>query len=614
MARQRGLNLTQLVSVPSVWNYAIAPDSERAAVVWDKPGLSQIFLVPLQGEGRARQITRGKEATAAPSFSPDGTRLVYAQDYGGDENYDLFIHDLGAQTTRNLTPDTPDESINPDVSWSPDGRWLAYVSNASGRYVTYVRAADGSGTPRRMTQHDYSDTHAEWSPDGRHLAVCAWTVGQEAWVFVVPAADGARGEPVIVGGPAGPIDAVLPSWAPDSRRLAVASHATGITTIQVFDLNTRTLTQITPNTHEAGEPAWSPDGRRLAYTWNEDGEVSVRVHDFDDGSAATLRVGPGVHSHPRFTPDGQHLLALFNGARHPSDLWAFDLRKGFKRARARAVTDSLPKRVDRRDFVMPRTVRWQCDGLTIPGLLYAPRGLRRARPGRGRAPAVVWVHGGPTWQFKNEWWVGVQYLVSKGCVVLAPNYRGSSGYGRAFQEANRFDLGGGDMRDVLGGAAYLVERGYADPRRIAITGTSYGGYLTMTALTRHPEVFAAGAAVVPFLNWFTEHENEREDLQYWDLQNFGDPVRDADRYREYSPIFAMENITAPVQMIAGANDPRCPASETEQAELALQDLGVPYEVIIYPGEGHAFHQKANRVDAMRRRMKFLLRHLRVGKR
>jgi dipeptidyl aminopeptidase/acylaminoacyl peptidase len=465
-----------------------------------------------------------------------------------------------------------------------------------------------------MTDMEYPNLWAQFSPDGQNLAVSAWTKGQETWVYIVPTAPDAPARPEPIAGPAGPVDAALAAWSPDGRRVAVMSNAPGITAIQVYDLDRRTLTQITPNTHEAGEPAWASDGQRLAYTWNEDGDVSVRVHDLLDGSVTTLRVGDGVHSHPRFTPDGQQLLALFNSAGHPGDLWAFDLRKGRKRSRARAVTHSLPKSVDRRAFAVPRVVRWQSDRLTIPGLLYVPRGLRRARPGRGRAPAVVWVHGGPTWQFKNEWWVGVQYLVNRGCVVLGPNYRGSSGYGRAFQEANRFDLGGGDMRDVLAGAAYLVEQGYAEPRRIAITGTSYGGYLTMTALTRHPEVFAAGSAVVPFLNWFTEHENEREDLQHWDLENFGDPVRDADRYREYSPIFALGNIVAPVQMIAGANDPRCPASETEQAAAILSDLGVPHEVIIYPDEGHAFHQRHNRVDAMRRRMKFLLRHLAAPRR
>jgi dipeptidyl aminopeptidase/acylaminoacyl peptidase len=222
---------------------------------------------------------------------------------------------------------------------------------------------------------------------------------------------------------------------------------------------------------------------------------------------------------------------------------------------------------------------------------------------------VLWVHGGPTWQYKNEWWEQVQHLVDLGCVVLAPNYRGSTGYGRAFQEANRFDLGGGDMRDVLAGADYLLREGYATPGRLGITGTSYGGYLTMTALTRHPRVFAAGSAVVPYINWFTTHADERDDLRQWDQENFGDPVRDAERYREYSPAFYLQHIVAPVQLIAGANDPRCPAAETEQAERVLRTLDVPHEVVIYPDEGHAFHKPANKLDAARRRAAFLLKYL-----
>jgi dipeptidyl aminopeptidase/acylaminoacyl peptidase len=271
----------------------------------------------------------------------------------------------------------------------------------------------------------------------------------------------------------------------------------------------------------------------------------------------------------------------------------------------RQLTRSLPKEYTGDEFVMPKVVRWQCDGLTLSGWLYKPPRKR------GPLPAILYIHGGPTAQSQNAWLAPVQHLVSQGYVVLAPNYRGSTGYGRTFQEANRFDLGGGDMRDVIAGAEFLIREGYADPKRIAITGGSYGGYLTMTALTKHPNVFAAGSAIVPFLNWFTEYENERADLQYWDRQNFGDPVENADRYREYSPITYMQNILAPVQMIAGAHDPRCPASETVQAAEMLKSLGVPYEVIIYPDEGHGFRKVHNRVDAYRKRAEFLNKHLGV---
>jgi dipeptidyl aminopeptidase/acylaminoacyl peptidase len=596
------LNIERLVRVPNVWSYDIAPDGRLAAVEWTTSGQHEIYLVPLKGRGRARRITSGPEGKVWPRFSPDGSRLAFAQDYGGGEDFDIFIYDLRTGATRNLTPDTPGELINPTFAWSPDGKQIAFVSNRAGAFAAFVITTDGTGEPRRVTQHAYSDYSVEWSPDGKHLAVNGQAKAQTAWTFIVPAEGG---EPKVVSGPVGPVDAVQPRWSPDGGRLAFASNQPGIYTIFTYDLATGELRQETDGRREAAEPDWSPDGKRLAFTWNEDGNVDVGVKELETGRTHYLRAALGVHSQPRFSRDGQRLFCLFNGAGHPLDLWAFSTASG----RKRQITRSLPSTLSPRDFVSPQVVRWQSDGLAVHGLLYAPKGRK---PGQ-RLPAVLHVHGGPTWQYKNEWYPSVQQLVSLGCVVLAPNYRGSTGYGQAFQEANRFDLGGGDMRDVIAGAEWLVREGYADPRRIAITGGSYGGYLTMTALTKHPRLFAAGSALVPYLNWFTEHANEREDLQYWDLENFGDPVKDADRYREYSPIFFMENVVAPVQMIAGANDPRCPANETEQAAEALQHMGVPHEVVIYPDEGHGFRKTANRVDAYRKRAAFLAKHLSLAR-
>jgi dipeptidyl aminopeptidase/acylaminoacyl peptidase len=597
MPQTKPLDLEQLIRIPSVADYALSPDGQTAAVVWDKSGQWEIYLLPAKGRGKARQITSGPESKLAPEFSPDGAHLAFVQDYSGNECFDLFVYDLRTGQARNLTPDTPDEMINPNVSWSPDGRQIAFVSNRQGGFATYVLDVAEPAAVRRLTHHDYSDYAAEWSPDGRWLAVTAQVRGQETWVFVVPAGGG---KPRIVGGPDGPVDASYPRWSPDGKRLAFTSNSPGIYTVFTYDLDSGALTRQTEPTHEAGDPAWSPDGARLAFTWNEDGNVGIGLKGLATGAIRYVRVAPGVHGHPRFTPDGRRLLFLYDGPRHPDDLWALDL----KTKRVRQLTRSLPKSLTGREFVAPEVVRWPSDGLTISGFLYKPRRFKR-----GKSPAVLYVHGGPTWQFQNTWLAPLQHLVSLGFVVLAPNYRGSTGYGRAFQEANRFDLGGGDMRDVIAGAGFVVRQGYADPQRIAITGASYGGYLTLTALTRHPRVFAAGSAVVPFLNWFTEHANERADLQYWDLQNFGDPVQDADRYREYSPIFFLENIVAPVQLIAGAHDPRCPASETEQAAAALREMGVPHEVIIYPDEGHGFRKMSNRVDAHRRRAMFLSEQL-----
>jgi dipeptidyl aminopeptidase/acylaminoacyl peptidase len=200
-------------------------------------------------------------------------------------------------------------------------------------------------------------------------------------------------------------------------------------------------------------------------------------------------------------------------------------------------------------------------------------------------------------------------MVSRGWAVLAPNYRGSTGYGREWQLASRFDLGGVDTEDVVAGANYLEKEGIADPARIAVTGRSWGGYLTMACMTMYPERWAAGAAVVPFLNWFTSHENSREDLQHWDRENFGDPVEDYDLWHARSPYFFLGRVKAPVQLICGAHDVRCPASESKQAYEELIAQGKTCDYVLYPDEGHSFLKMENLIDAKRKRAEFLAAHL-----
>jgi dipeptidyl aminopeptidase/acylaminoacyl peptidase len=200
-------------------------------------------------------------------------------------------------------------------------------------------------------------------------------------------------------------------------------------------------------------------------------------------------------------------------------------------------------------------------------------------------------------------------MVSRGWVVLAPNYRGSTGFGREWQLASRFDFGGVDTADVLAGSDFLIDNEIADAKKIAVTGRSWGGYLTMTCLTQYPERWAAGSAVVPFLNWFTGHANSREDLQHWDLENFGEPERDQKLWHDRSPFFFLDRIQAPVQLICGAHDVRCPESESTQAYEQLTTLGKECEYILYPDEGHSFLKVKNQVKSKQQQVNFLARYL-----
>lgn len=328
---------------------------------------------------------------------------------------------------------------------------------------------------------------------------------------------------------------------------------------------------------------------------------SIASIDLNTRHLCEYSPGPGVISHPSFSIDQGQLYFLFESPASPPDLWRLDLAA----SAFQPITRSLPGSIDTGAFVTPQAIEYPgMDGQKVPAILYKPSSKTRALP-----PAVIFIHGGPDWLAQIHWDPLLQSMAKRGWVVLAPNYRSSTGYGRDWQHANRFDLGGADAQDILAGRDFLLSSGLAEPGRVAVTGRSYGGYLTMVCLAQYPGRWKAGSAVVPFLNWLTSHANSREDLQGWDLENLGDPVKDRDRYVQRSPFFFLDRVDAPVQLICGALDPRCPASESNQAYQALADLGKECDLVIYPDEGHVFLKIENVIDHKIRCFDFLSKAL-----
>ena len=594
-------DLDTLFSIPNVFawgeGFDLSPDGHTIVFMWNKTGQWQLYTIPIEG-GAAQPITNATQRVASPRWSPDSKRIAYLQDYDGDENFDLFVLDLATGAVRNLTPNTPDEAINWSARWLPDQAGLVYVSNRDGRFATYLMSID-AGRVRRLTDHAFSDLIAKPSPDGKWVAVETMVVGQEIGTRCVPLAGG---ESTWLGDASGRVEASSVCWSPDSRKIVFASDAKGGSDIGVFDLESRSIRWLTDGAHECYTPVWSPDGKTIAYAENIEGNLGLTLHTLD-GKVDRYADVPGLHTQIAFTPDGQTLAFTFAGPDRPADLRTFSLTN----YQSRQLTHSLPASIDPALFVKPVHVYYPSldEGVNVPALLYVPHGAQQD----GSHPGVLYVHGGPTAQFDNDFVIAVQDFVMRGYVVLAPNYRGSTGYGKPWREANRFDIGRCDTRDVVAGADYLAREGWCAPKRIGITGVSHGGYLTMTGVTFHPEVFAAGSALVPYVNWFTEHDNEREDLQYWDEQNMGDPVKDHDRWHAMSPIFFVDRITAPVQLFAGGADPRCPPNEAEQVRDALQKRGRYVELHLYPDEGHGFRKIENRVDAYSKRAQFFDRYL-----
>ena len=285
-------------------------------------------------------------------------------------------------------------------------------------------------------------------------------------------------------------DSQFGEWSPDGRTIAFTSSARGRREIALADLDGTAavrLRYLTENPFDEQRPVWRPDARGVLYL--QDRDAARAVHRVFAASRAATPVAdlPGMYEWPRVGPDSETVVMAFTSGRRPTDVWVREADQ----VTLRPLTDSLGSKIDPRVLVEPAHVRYPgADGREVPALLYVPY----AEAVRGDVPgAVLYIHGGPTGQHFRWWDPTPQLLANRGLVVLAPNVRGSTGYGREWQELNRRDWGGGDLADVMAGIDWLARESIADPARIGITGGSYGGYMTLYALARHPDRFVAGA-------------------------------------------------------------------------------------------------------------------------
>ncbi len=591
------LDLRTLINVPLVepdLGFDISPDGSKVAFSWNRSGRWEIYMLEINGKSPPQQITHGSGAKFAPRWNPDGQLLAYALDLDGGENYDIFSFNIETGEHQNLTPNTPD-ALTTSFAWAPDGKQIAFCSDRAGRFDTYIMDIDW-GKPHKVLDHPFPDWKVIWSPDGLHLVVTSEAEAQDYYTFLVPL-DG--GEPYPIGVDGIPISVKDACWSPDSKYLAFASDLHGNFQIGVYHITSGSIDWLTSGSGEKEHPDWSDDGF-LTYVISYGPKTELALMDIKNRSVTTHQVEPGVIYQPKFTPSTEQILFIFDNPRHPDDLWTFSRAD----SDFRQITHSLPTDIDQNSLFIPEEISYPgLDGAEVPALIYRPPQKHNL------PPAVVYIHGGPNWLTQITWDPLVQHMVSRGWVVLAPNYRGSTGYGREWMNANRFDLGGIDTADVVAGADYLADKKIADSTKIALTGRSWGGYLTMTCLTQYPEKWAAGSAAVPFLNWFTSHENSREDLQHWDRENFGDPVTNHKLWYERSPFFFLDQVQAPLQLICGAQDVRCPASESKQAYEKLISLGKECEYHLFPDEGHSLLKVENQIKAKQQRADFLAKYL-----
>jgi dipeptidyl aminopeptidase/acylaminoacyl peptidase len=609
--RYRRLSVEELAGVPYVdyvWGgIDLSPDGSEVAFSWNRSGTFEIYSAPIEGE-RIFQLTEAKERSVWPRWSPDGRQLAFLRDRGGDERFDIWLVDKDGEHERNLTNEPG--IMHREIEWSPDGTKLVYTANATGMEKTFaIHVIDvTTGAKRKLTDGARTDFQPRWSPDGALLVF--WSrrdnTRTNADLYVVAASGGEATRLDTRGGLDG--ESTDPRWSPDGTRISFTTDTRGRDEVGIATYAEREIGRVermTDSIYDEYGAVWRPDGRGLAYLHSEDAAVSLRrVFTASHADHAVSDI-PGMHAFPDVAPDSDKTVFLFSSPSRPWDVYVTRERANA----ARAITRSLPGTIDPATLVEPSHVRYPGAGdEDVPALLFLP--YAEALRGETIPPAIINIHGGPTAQHHREWNVATQVFVNAGFVVLEPNPRGSTGYGKKWREANRHDWGGKDLEDIARGAAWLGDQKLADPARIGVYGGNYGGYLTLMSLALRPDRFAAGVSVVGVVSWKTTLETTRGDLRDRLLREFGDPATDADLYRERSPLTHASKIRAPLLILQGENNPRVPASEPEQLVKALRDGGKVHEYHVYPGEGHGFRVTENRIDSLRRALDWFDRHLR----
>jgi dipeptidyl aminopeptidase/acylaminoacyl peptidase len=596
--------IDDLVFSRSVRDAAWSADGRQLFVSTNLTGRFNIWRMDASGSWPV-QLTQSDDGQSGFAVSPDRKTLYYTQDKGGDEQYDVYaVATAGGEPTNvTNTPDIREDSL----LISPNGRWMALSTKRSGQGQVNLAVMDmASAQVRALTN--------EADPQWRWSAV-AWTDGGRSLIANRSFADGTLGEVWKVDAESGKATKLL--GKPDV--VYTASDATrdgsliAVTTNEgtkqlhavVYVPATGAIRALKRTPWEQSSGAISPNGRSMVVQTSDDGRQTLELVDLAGLAERPLDMPPGVNgtvgTQP-FTPDSRRLMVLHSGADTPGELQAFDVASGAMAplthlAMASLAPEHLPK---------SRVITYKSyDATLVSAVVTMPFNLTRD----GSNPAVVMPHGGPTGQTNDGFNRYATALASRGYVVIQPNPRGSTGYGLAFQKANFQDLGGGDLKDELAAKQFLVDSGYVDGKKIGVFGGSYGGFMTLMAIGRAPDAFAAAVDLFGIIDWRTMWQHEDALLQAYQKSLLGSPDHFPKVYDATSPLTYIQQVKAPLLVQQGENDIRVPPGQAKQVVAALKKKGNIVDSVFYPEEGHGFFKREHQQDSLQRMVDWFDKYL-----
>ncbi len=592
-----GWDLHLITGVNRIRNHSLSPDGSKIAFIWDREGQSDVYVQPASG-GWPQRISFNRKAVAywsdeIPRWSADSQNLAFT--------LDGHVHIAAVSEIASLPKKISDfTSAAFSPVWMPDGRQLVVSTERRDHVQLLLTDRDGRW-PRQLVADPSGDAwDAQPSPDGSLIAF-VWRPFDDLLRLDLRTIDLQSGEIRTVVGKPG-TRAWSPRWSPDGKWLAFLSEQPDFNEVWFVKPDGSGLRQLSRAGHDLADLAWSPGGDRIACTVNRAGAFDLALLDAASGSLLEIGLPGGYHARPNWSPDGRFLTFEYENPQQPPDIYRCEPEN---RGKALQLTNSKPPALAGKDLVVPERVAYSSsDGFEIPAFLY--------RPPRPNGAAVIHPHGGPSSQYVLEWDILAQYFVAKGYTWLAPNYRGSTGYGFEFEHANYGDWGGGDARDCLAGADFARELDWVQAEKIAIYGGSYGGYMTACCLSRDPDYrFAAGISKYGDANLYSSWAQCNRDLRLYSEIFLGHPSKNPSVYATGSPIYEVENVQKPVLILHGLLDDVVPPEASEEWVEALHRAGKTYEYKTYAGEPHGFLQRSTQLDSYQRIERFLDWHLRA---
>ncbi len=591
-------SIEQFLNTTAVGGSSFSSDESSLLYHSNESGIYNAYTLPVGG-GESSAMTHSEDNSVfTTAYFPNDNRMLLRSDQAGNEIWHIYLREENGELT-DLTPGEEARSLF--AGWSHDLTGFYYRSNRRDpKYMDLYFMDIGSFQDRLLYENDAGYEVSAISNDGLQIVLSKTHTTSNTDLYLHNLSSG---ETTHLTPHEGEISFSAQDFTSDGDGLYVLTDEESEYAYLVrFDLASGEREIVEQVDWDITYAGLSWNGTYLVLGINNNARTETRIYEVATGKQIRL---PQLPAGDIISPNisrSERLMAFYhNGSTSPNNLYVYN----FEDRSVTRLTRTLNPEMVEADLVQGQTVAYPSfDGLEIPAILYKPLQIK---PGE-LAPALIWVHGGPGGQSRIRYSSLIQYLVNHGYVILAVNNRGSSGYGKTFFGLDDRRHGEDDLLDCIRGKDFLTGTGYVDGQRIGIIGGSYGGYMTLAALTLQPEAFALGVDMFGISNWVRTlqsippwWESFREAL----YKELGDPAEDMERLRRISPLFNAERIVRPLMVLQGANDPRVLKVESDEIVAAARANDVPVEYIVFDDEGHGFVKKENRIVAYRAILEFL---------